>query len=251
MHGLEKSVTAIANHEMNKKSRDRAIELLNGMISDLNAGIGIWKDYQKAAGKKATAKGLYGGWAGSDVEKQLFDLNLTTRAKSVQVSGGQSGLDEPLIELAYRKLDEDETGADAAAKAIETMGTRSKSIEKLIGLIRNTTPKKLPTAKAPGKSAPAAKSGAKKAAAKKPAAKKTAPSTKKPAAKAKPAAKKKAAKKSAAKKAVAKKAAPKKAAPKKAAPKKKAAAKKPAAKKPADKAKKSAVKKKAGAKKKK
>ena len=239
MHGLEKGVNTVANEETNKKVRENAIELLNGVISDIKSGISVWKNYLKKAGE-SKQKGAFGGWANFQIERKLFELDLAARDKARDASRGASSLDDPLVELAYNKLHDDQTGADAANDAIAAMEDRVKAVKGLIKKIETTVPKK-PSVK----KAAAPKAAAKKKPAKKPAAAAKAAPKKKAAKKAAP--KKKAAKKSVApkKKAAAKKkvASKKKAAPKKAAPKAKAAKKKVVSKK------KTAVKKAAPAKK--
>ncbi|MCG6968673.1 MAG: hypothetical protein LJE85_02810 [Gammaproteobacteria bacterium] len=239
MHGLEKGVNTVANEEMKKKVRENTIELLNGIISDIKSGISVWKGYLKKAGDSQD-KGAFGGWANFQIERKLFELDLAAREKARQASSGASSLDDPLVELAYNKLHDDQTAADAANAAIAAMDERAKAIKGLIKKIETTVPKKPAVKKAAApkgtvKKKPAKKAPAKKAAAKKKAAKKAAP-------------KKKAVKK-AAKKAVTKKKAAKKAAPKKKAAKKSVAAKKKVAGKKKTAAKKAAPKSKAAKKK--
>ncbi|MGD8593153.1 MAG: hypothetical protein PVF82_10000 [Gammaproteobacteria bacterium] len=246
MHGLEKGVNTVANEETNKKAREHTIELLNGVISDIKSGVSVWKGYLKKAGD-SKEKGAFGGWANFQIERKLFELDLAARDKARDASRGASSLDDPLVELAYTKLHDDQTAADAANAAIAAMEDRVKAIKGLIKKIETTVPKKPAVKKAATPKAAVKKKPAKKA----PAAKKAAP--KKKAAK-KAAAKKKAAKKAAPKKKAAKKAAPKKKALKKAvkksvAPKKKVAAKKKAVSKKKAAAKKAAPKSKAAKKK--
>jgi hypothetical protein len=223
MHGLEKGVNTVANEEMKKKVRENTIELLNGVISDIKSGISVWKGYLKKAGDSKD-KGAFGGWANFQIERKLFELDLAAREKAREASNGASSLDDPLVELAYNKLHDDQTAADAANLAVAAMEDRVKAIKGLIKKIETTVPKKPSVKKAAAPKAAVKKKPAKKA----PAAKKAAP--KKKAVK-KAATKKKAAKKAAPKKKAVKKAAPKKKAAKKAAPKKKAAKKSVAAKK--------------------
>lgn len=238
MQGLKKGVTQLANHEMNSKVRSDAITLLEGIIDDINAGVKVWEKFASSGASDAAA-GSYGGWAGFTIENDLWEIELNARDKARQASGGHSGLDDPLVELAYSKLEESVTPADQAQHAIDAMYGRIEQIKQLVSQIKNTKPKKAASTGAPAK-ASAAKP-AKKKAKKKPAKKKTAAKkAKKKAVKKKPAKKKKAAKKTtkkkAKKKAVKKK--PAKKAKKKAAKKKvtkKKAAKKKSAKKKAKK----------------
>jgi hypothetical protein len=268
MHGLEKSINTLAAQETDKKIRDNAVKLLNGIIDDINAGIGIWKKFQ--SGKVSDQPGQFGGWAGHTIETQLYDLQLSARAKANEATEGAANLDDPLVNLAYGKLAEDQTPTDAANDAVAAMNDRVTRIKGLINVIKTTKPKK-PAASKPASTKKtatkkkAAKKPAKKTSAKKKTTKKKAAAKKKTAAKKKPAAKKKkvtkkktAAKKKPAKKKSAKKSAPKKKttakkkAAKKKTAKKKTAAKKKSVKKPAKKksVKKAAPKKKAAAKKK-
>jgi hypothetical protein len=253
MHGLEKGVNTVANEETNKKVREKTIELLNGIISDLKSGSSVWKGYLKKAGESKD-KGAFGGWANFQIERKLFELDLAARDKAREASRGASSLDDPLVELAYTKLHDDQTAADAANAAVAAMDDRVKTIKGLIKKIETTVPKK-PAVKKPAaskaatKKKPAKKAPAKKAAAKKkPAAKKKAAKKAVTTKKAVKKAAKKAVKKAATKKKAAKKAAPKKKAAKKSVAKKKAAKKKTAAKKAAPK--KKAAKKKVASKKK-
>ncbi|MGD8568525.1 MAG: hypothetical protein PVJ39_10585 [Gammaproteobacteria bacterium] len=235
MHGLEKGINQLAEQETNQKVRKTAIDLLNGIIDDLNAGIGVWNDLL-SKGIPQSETGGYGGWAGFTIETKLFELELDARDKAKQASNGHSSLDDPLVTLAYGKLSEGQSAEDAARGAVSTMEERIKRLKSLISTIENTKPKKPAAAK---KAVKAKASPAKK----KPAKKKTAS---KKAVKKKPAAKKAAKKKATKKKAVKKKAATKKKATKKKAVKKKATKKKAVKKKPT---KKKAAKKKAPTKK--
>lgn len=240
MHGLEKGINQLANWEINQTVRKNAIEQLNGVIDDLNKGIGIWKDMlDKGIPKSET--GRYGGWAGFTVESKLFELELDARNKAKQASNGQSSLDKPLVALAYGMLPDSQTAEDAANDAIHAMGERITQVKSLIKTIQNTKPKKPAASKSS-----ASKSGAKKTVKAKTTAKKK--STAKKNAPQKKVAKKKAVKKKALKKKTSKKkAAGKKAAKKKAPTKKRAPVKKKA---PAKKASKKKATKKATSKKK-
>ena len=231
MHGLQKGVTQLANHEMNAKARSNAIASLEGIVEDISAGIKVWEKFASSGATNAAA-GSFGGWAGFTIENELWEIELNARDKAKQASAGKSGLDDPLVELAYSKLSDSVTPDEQAQNAINTMYERIENIKQLISLIKNTKPKKLSSPSAAAKSSgggSAKPKAGKKAAKKKTAAKKA----KKKTAKKKPAKKKKSTKK-VAKKKVKKKAAKKKAAKKKTT-KKKAAKKKTAKKKSAKK----------------
>lgn len=226
MHGLEKGITQLANHEMNAKVRSNAIALLEGISDDITAGIKVWENFSSSGAGNAEP-GSFGGWAGFTIERKLFDIELDARDKAKQASGGQSSLDDPLVELAYSKLHEGQTASEHVQNAIDLMKSRIDRINQLIAQIKNTKPKKAASADSPAKSA-ATKTKSKKKPAKK---KSSARKAKKKSAGKKPAKKKKAAKKKAGKKKVAKKKAAKKKAAKKKAGKKKATKKKAGKKK--------------------
>src|SRR5210317_1002980 len=104
MHGLEQGINQLANHETNQKLRSNAIDLLNGIIGDLNAGLEVWRNFLESGGSTSEA-GSYGGWAGFTIETELFELDLSARDKAKQASTGKSSLDDPLVVLAYSKLE--------------------------------------------------------------------------------------------------------------------------------------------------
>ena len=194
MHGLIKGVTQLADYETNQSIRKNAIELLNGIMNDINSGIGVWNKFLQQGSANA-APGAYGGWAGFSIEQDLFDLELEARDKAKQVSNGNSSLDEPIISLAYSKLAESQTPVDACNTAIDAMNDRLHQLTSLIELIKNSKPKK----QGSNVSAKSSSTSIKKKSVKKQAAKKK--TVKKKSTSAKPkAVKKKAAKKQAAKK---------------------------------------------------
>jgi len=233
MHGLEKGVHLLATQETNQKIRNNAIDLLNGVIQDINSGIEVWNKFVNSGGCSAKP-GSFGGWAGFEMDNTLWELELEARSKSREASNGGSSLDGPLVSQSNVKLDEEQGDLDYAQQAISAMEDRVTRIKSLIDAIKKTKPKKPAAAKPKGaaKKAPAKKkSTQKKAAAKKSAKKKPAKKkpTKKKVVKKAPTKKKAPAKKTTKKKAVKKQATKKKAA------KKKAVKKAPAKKKKANK----------------
>jgi len=235
MQTLETSVMALARHEMNNKTRIQAVKLLQDTISDLEAATAIWTEFAKSA--SGSTDGAFAGWAGSQMERDLYDIHLSAREKLLEVTNGATSLDDPLVELAYSKLMPGQSSKGAAENAADVMKSRIGLVQKLIKAVETTKPVKLKVAAVKAKPKAAAKKGG---ATKKATAKTTAK---------KKAAKKKAAKKAVTKKKVAKKKVVKKKAAKKPAKKKAAAKKKPAKKKAVAK-KKTTGKKKAAAKKK-
>ncbi len=232
MHVLDAEVEMIAQWTTDEKKRSRAVALLNELIADCRAATTVWQEYLKNPGPAGDHFSIV-SWVGPDRAKRLHDINLVARSHVIELgeisgSSAGAGLGEHIVADAYRALEPDETGPQAAEASIAELDKRVAHIEGLVRMIRSTKPKKkLPAPKA---------GGARKAAKKKAGKKKTAK---------KKAVKKKAAKKTAKKKAVKKKTAKKKAAKKKAGKKK--TAKKKAVKKKA--AKKKTAKKKSGKKK--
>jgi hypothetical protein len=208
MHGLEKGVHLLATQETNQKARNNAIDMLNGVINDIKSGIDVWNQFVKSGGRSAKP-GSFGGWAGFEMDNQLWEIELEARDKARKASNGHSSLDTPLVSQSNVKLDEGQGDVDCAQEAISAMEDRIKRIKSLIDAIKKTKPKKPAAAKAKGtakKATTKKKSTQKKAAAKKSAQKKSAKkkATKKKVVK-KKATKKKAAKKAASKKATTKK----------------------------------------------
>jgi len=149
MHGLIKGVTQLANYETNQAARNSAVDLLNGVISEMNKGIGVWDDFLKKGASKAEP-GSYGGWAGFVIEKKLFEIELAARDKAKLASKGQSSLDDPLVSLAYNKLSESQTPSEACQNAMTAMQDRIGQIKELIDLVKTVKPKKQSSTTATG-----------------------------------------------------------------------------------------------------
>lgn len=243
LHVLDAEVEMIAQWTTDQKKRTRAVSVLNELIADCHAAIQVWQGYLAKPGAEGDNFSIV-TWVGADRANQLHDISLAARARVIELgeisgSSAGAGLGEHIIVDAYRSLNPDETGPQAAEASIAELDKRVAHIEGLVRMIRTTKPsKKLPAPRAGGAKKAAPKK-AKKKAGKKASGKKAA---KKKAAKKK--AKKKSVKKKATKKKTKKKAVKKKVAKKKAT--KKRVAKKKAAKK---KTKKKAAKKKAAKKK--
>jgi hypothetical protein len=218
LHVLDAEVEMIAQWTTDEKKRTRAVSVLNELIADCRAATKVWQEYLANPGQQGDNFSIV-SWVGPDRANQLHDISLAARARVIELgeisgSSAGAGLSEHVIVDAYRSLNPDETGPQAAEASIAEIDKRVAHIEGLIRMIRTTKPSKKLAAPRAG--------GAKKAAPKK--AKKKAKKSS-----GKKAAKKKAKKKKAKKKSVKKKAAKKKAAKKKA--KKKAVKKKVAKKK--------------------
>lgn len=183
MKALELSVESIATSVTDQVVRQRCIELLEGMAKDCGAAADLWSNYMKQAGPAPQDPTILMNWTGAEMAKALFDLHLGCRAKEIELTQGRSTLEEPIIVLAYRKLNEGESGPAAAQAAVTILNAHVGRLQAMAEMIRTTVPKKAaksaPAATAKRAAAPAAKS------AKKPTAKKAPAAKKKPAAKAK------------------------------------------------------------------
>jgi hypothetical protein len=172
MKALDVAVQAIATTVTNPNERERYIGLLDAMAKDCKSAVAVWRKYLDQPGSPPADPSALIYWTGSSVARQLFDIHLACRDKLVALTNGRATMEDPLISLAYRKLDEGESGPQAAQKAVDEMNATVAHLERLKEQIRTTQPKKTAAAKKPV--------AAKKAvAAKKPvAAKKSAPAKK-------------------------------------------------------------------------
>lgn len=195
MNALEAAVDTVARKERDPARRKRCVDLLNGMAADCAQAAKVWGNY---AGKAATvtpaSPAVFINWTGPELARELFNIHLSCREKWNEFTQGQATLEDEMVVLAYRKLNDGETGPDAARAAVETLNAR-------IGLLKAGAEKLMtatPAAKA--KPAPKAKPAVKAKVAPKAKTKKAAPAKARPKVKAKPKAKPKAKAKPAAKK---------------------------------------------------
>lgn len=173
MYSLNKAVDLVSRWPSSKQQQRKEVSsLLDGLIARCQDAIKVWQEYAKSPGAPGDRFSLV-TWVGADRARQLFDIHLAARRQAQQLcdlagpaAGRLLGLDEDVIEMAYRHLGEGETGAQAAEAALARLNQR---IQYLNGLKQRLS--------APVKAAPAKKPGAK------PAGKKPAPAKKKPAAK--------------------------------------------------------------------
>lgn len=246
MSTLDRAVDALLGPRPNwQQDRKDAVAGFEEIVKCCKSAAAIWNKAQSGTAPQMKIPSLV-VYVGADSAKELNHLNLQVRQLSYGIAeqaepyylGSAISMEPHIIEEAYRQLDDDETLADAAKKAIDNLEKRITWLQGLIKKLQSAgAPKKAPKAKA-GKKAAKPK---KKAKAKKKPKKKTTKKKKTAKKKTKNKAKKKAAKK---KKSV-KKAKKKKTAKKKTKKKvKKKAVKKKAKKKVKKKTKKKAKKKK-------
>jgi cell division septum initiation protein DivIVA len=174
MYSLDKAVDLVSRWPSSKqKSRPEAVSLVDALIARCQDAVKVWKEYAGSSGAPGDRFSLV-SWVGAARARTLFDIHLAARRDAQRLcdlagpaAGRLLGLDEDVIEMAYRQLGEGETGAQAAQTALDRL---DKRIQYLSGLKRRLS------AAPASASRPAAKKAAPKKAAtrKKPAAKKAA-----------------------------------------------------------------------------
>lgn len=187
MYSLDKGITLISRKSATQpKLRAEAARRLGELTRLCEQATRIWEGYLANPGPAGDRFALM-SWVGSERARELHALNMQARDHVVAIgalAGGAaarvSGLDEDVIEMAYRQLGEDETGAQAAQTAVARLKQRIAYLQKLITQLATASaaaPAKAPVKKAAPRGAgkkPAAKRKAakasKKAAARKPAA---------------------------------------------------------------------------------
>jgi hypothetical protein len=178
-------ILPIMDMEMTMDSLDRAIELvmrwkadrqkqradvlsrLDAVVKECQTAVQVWQGYLAKPGASGDQWTIV-SWVGPDRAKQLHEINLRTKQNLEEIcrmagprSGRFVGLDDDVIEMAYRMLKPGETGAEAAKTAVQRQQERVDYIRGLMQRLR--------TAKPATKAAPAKASG------NKPAAKQSAP----------------------------------------------------------------------------
>jgi hypothetical protein len=185
MYSLDKAVEQVLRWTAaRQKERQQVVALLGELVRHCEEASKVWSGYLASPGPDGDKFAIV-TWIGAERAKQLHELNLKARAdlQALAKLAGPPvsrvvGLDDDVIEMAYRSLMPGETGPQAAQASIDALKQRIQYLQGLRARIEKTPPAK-------GGSAPAKK--ATKSAAGKPAAKKPA----KKAAKAKKAARKK------------------------------------------------------------
>lgn len=173
MYSLERAVEQVSRWPSGKdKERARLAALAGEMISRCQEAKKVWEGYLASPGAPGTPFALL-GWIGSARTKQLHEINLAARdillrltAAAGPGAGRIAGLDDDVIEMAYRQLQPGETGTDAAKKAIARLDEQAGYLGSLRQRLLTARSKSAPAAgkkkpvvkKAAGKKAAAAKS---------------------------------------------------------------------------------------------
>jgi hypothetical protein len=176
MYSLNKAIELVSRLPSSKQSqRAEVASLLDGLIARCEDASKLWQGYAKSPGAPGDRFSLV-TWVGADRARQLFDIHLAARHQAQRLcdlagpaAGRLLGLDEDVIEMAYRQLGEGETGSQAAEAALAKLNQRIQYLNGLKQKLRAAPPAGKPAAKAPAKKAKTAK---KKPAARKPAKKK-------------------------------------------------------------------------------
>lgn len=176
MDSLDRAIDLVSRWKADRgKQRAEVLARLEGVIKDCQAASKVWQDFLDKPGAPGGEWTIM-SWVGPSRAKQLHEINLRAKASVEEVcrlagpaAGRFAGLDEDVIEMAYRQLKPGESGIEAAKTAV---ANTQKYIDYLRGLIERVRNAKVPAA---GKS-PAKQAGKKSVA--KPAKKKAAPKKK-------------------------------------------------------------------------
>lgn len=176
MYSLNKAVELVSRWPSSQQQqRTEVASLLDGLIARCQDAIKVWQGYVQSPGAPGDHFSLV-TWVGADRARQLFDIHLAARSQAQRLcdlagpaAGRMLGLDEDVIEMAYRQLGDGETAAHIAESALAKLEQRIQYLNGLKQRLHAT-----PTAKAGGS---ARKPGTK------PVGKKPATAKKKPAAK--------------------------------------------------------------------
>lgn len=178
---LDRAVELISRWKAERqKQRAEALARLETVVKESQAAIQVWQGYLDKPGAPGDRWTLI-SWVGPERAKQLHNINLRAKenVKAVcHLAGPQAGRfialegDVDVVEMAYRMLQPDESGPDAARTALQRQQERIDYIKGLIQRIRAGKPE----AASAKKSAPV--KSKKKAAVKKSPKKKKAPAKK-------------------------------------------------------------------------
>jgi hypothetical protein len=176
MYSLNKAVELVSRWPSSKQQqRTQVTALFDGLITCCEDAIKVWQGYAASPGAPGDRFSLV-TWVGSDRARKLFDIRLAARGQAQRLcdlagpaAGRLLGLDEDVVEMAYRQLGEGETGSQAAETALAKLNQRIQYLHSLKQRLRAAPPASKPAAKkasgkkaAPTKKKPAAKKAAKK-----------------------------------------------------------------------------------------
>jgi hypothetical protein len=176
MNSLDQAVERVLGWSAaRQRDRTAVLELLDALVKDCERAVAVWQDYLRNPGAPGDAFSLV-SWMGAARVKNLHEINLDAKGRILRLCELADPriarfvlLEDDLIEMAFRHLNPDETGPQAAQTATQRMDERIKHLRSLAERIR-TKPaaaavKKPAIAKAAGKAPkkPAAKTAKKPA----------------------------------------------------------------------------------------
>ena len=159
------------------KDRQAIIRAMNDLADVGKRAQAVWEEYLKSPGKPGEKWSLM-TWIGPERMRRLHEINLEAKlmVKRITDAAGPGAarfdqLDEDFIVMAYRQLNDGESGPDAAKNAVESMKSRIAGLGEMVTRIKQTPPaKNAGTGKSMAKNAKpkkSAKSAKKKATGKK------------------------------------------------------------------------------------
>ena len=172
MYSLERAVEQVSRWPSGRdKERARLAGWVDELIGHCQKAKKLWEGYLASPGPAGDSFALM-SWIGSERTRQLHEINLAAREVLLQLTaaagpaaGRFAGLDQDVIEMAYRQIQPGETGTEAATKAIARLNDQ---IAYLGSLRQRLTAKGKPVPAAGQKQPVAKKATGKKMAAAKP-----------------------------------------------------------------------------------
>lgn len=168
MYSLERAVEQVSRWPSGKdKERVRLAALADELVGRCREAKKVWEGYLASPGAPGTQSALM-SWIGSARTKQLHEINLAARDVLLRLTaaagpgaGRIADLDEDVIEMAYRQLQPNETGTDAARRAIARLDEQAGYLASLRQRLLTARSKPVSAAKpAAGKKKPVAKKAA-------------------------------------------------------------------------------------------
>lgn len=152
MNSLEKAVELVLGWPAKRQAqRAEVAGRLDAVIKDCRAALDIWQGYLDSPGAPGERWALV-SWIGPERAKRLHEINLGAKGRLkalADTAGPEAGrfilFEEDVIEMAYRQLNDGETGPDAAKAAVARMTERIARLTELTQRLRSAKP---PAAKA-------------------------------------------------------------------------------------------------------
>ncbi|MEK6551339.1 MAG: hypothetical protein AAB329_06250 [Pseudomonadota bacterium] len=125
MYSLERAVEQVSRWPSSKdKERARLAGWVDELVGHCQQAKKLWEGYLASPGPAGNSFALM-SWIGSERTRQLHEINLAAREVLLQLTaaagpaaGRFAGLDQDVIEMAYRQIQPQETGTEAATKAV-------------------------------------------------------------------------------------------------------------------------------------